>query len=84
VALPAFPAWPHPLDRIADAASAAGYDEGRDLREVMSAAWTTSSEMIGEIGIVLLRLQRRTTDTMLRADVEAALREVRKVWPNLK
>lgn len=50
-------------------------------------AWTTSSELIGELGRLFLDLEKRASsslDPRLQSDLERALRAVREVWPELR
>ena len=55
------------------------------LSELKGSAWTTSSEMIGELGRAVLRLRKQPK---LPAEVSRlvgrCMSEVRKVWPQLR
>jgi hypothetical protein len=48
--------------------------------------WTTSSELIGELGLAILAFQRNTTEVPV--ELERALSNcmlaVRRVWPEIK
>ncbi len=64
-----------------------GFGECADeIAMLMSSAWTTSSEFIGELGQAVLRFQR--THLSVSADLQDALdhcmREVRIVWPDIR
>jgi hypothetical protein len=54
---------------------------------LLTAAWTTSSELLGELGLELLRIQKAhrsvfspETDRTFRVCMKA----VRKVWPSIR
>jgi hypothetical protein len=53
------------------------------LEGVLNGTWTTSSELIGELGAVVLVIRKecRPLDATQKALVRQCLREVRKVWP---
>ena len=55
----------------------------RLLHEV---AWTSSSELIGELGLALLAFERATPamGSALRLLVDRCLHSVRKVWPDIE
>jgi hypothetical protein len=61
-------------------------DSADALDRLKTSAWTSSSEMIGELGLAVLRLQ--SANPPLPAELEPIARrcmnEVRKVWPRLK
>lgn len=53
------------------------------LEEVLDGTWTTSTELIGELGAVVCAIRRECrplTFTQKRL-IRACLREVRKAWP---
>ena len=63
------------------------FDEGADeIAMVMSSAWTTSSEFIGELGRAVLRFQREhpAVSTDLHDTLDRCIREVRIVWPDIQ
>jgi hypothetical protein len=53
------------------------------LESVLNGTWTTSSELIGELGVAVLAIREECRP--LRADqkvlLKRCLREVRKAWP---
>ncbi|HET8729632.1 MAG TPA: hypothetical protein VFM34_00770 [Moraxellaceae bacterium] len=53
------------------------------VEEVLNGVWTTSSELIGELGFAVLDVRRgcRPLTAEQRKLIRACLREVRKVWP---
>lgn len=58
--------------------------ETAELERIVNGAWSSSSEMFGEIGLGLLRLESRIgsqwPDT-IRGEFAKYLSEARKVWP---
>ena len=49
-------------------------------------AWTTSSELLGEVGLELLRIQRDYEKSLApdtRESLQRCLAAVRKVWPDI-
>ena len=64
-----------------------GFGEGADeIAMLMSSAWTTSSEFIGELGRAVLRFQREhpTVSADLQDALDRCMREVRIVWPDIQ
>jgi len=61
-------------------------EETAELERIVNSAWSSSSEMLGEIGLGLLRLESRIgsqwPDT-IREEFAKYMREVRKVWPTI-
>ncbi len=53
------------------------------LRKV---AWTTGSELLGELGLEIIRFQKghATVTAKLRRSVDSCMDTVRRVWPNIK
>lgn len=53
------------------------------LEDVLNGTWTTSSELIGELGlvVVVIRKECRPLSTSQKALIKQCLREVRKAWP---
>ena len=49
-------------------------------------AWTTGSELIGELGAEILVFQRATpeVDAKLQSTLSRCMAMVRRVWPNIK
>ena len=77
------------LSTAADGLRAAGFEEdARSLREVVfETAWTSSSEMIGEIGLAILRIQQRARGRLpkeVAKSLESCLHQVKLVWPKIK
>lgn len=75
-----------PFDELIERLRANGLSDAADsLSRLKGAGWTTSSEMIGELGLAVLMLQERPG---LPAEVMRLARrcmsEVRKVWPSIK
>lgn len=64
-----------------------GFGDGADeIAMLMSSAWTTSSEFIGELGRAVMRFQREhpVVSTDLRDVLDRCMREVRIVWPDIR
>ena len=57
--------------------------QGERLEGVLDGVWTTSSELIGEAGIVVLDIRRDCAPLSAEHKelVKRCLREVRKAWP---
>lgn len=53
------------------------------LEGILNGTWTTSSELIGELGLatVAIRKECRPLSTTQKALVKQCLKEVRKAWP---
>ncbi|WP_367154804.1 hypothetical protein [Methylomonas sp. HYX-M1] len=53
------------------------------LEEVLDGTWTTSSELIGELGLVVLAIRKecRPLNPRQKALVKQSLKEVRKAFP---
>ena len=49
-------------------------------------AWTTGSELLGEMGLEILRFQRDhvTVTAELRQSLGSCMDTVRRIWPNIK
>lgn len=49
-------------------------------------AWTTGSELIGELGLALLGFEKDTpsVSSALRPHLDLCMRFVRRVWPDIK
>ena len=76
-----------PFDELVAKLREHGFGEGADeIAMLMSSAWTTSSEFIGELGRTVLRFQREhpTVSTDLRDALDRCMREVRIVWPDIR
>lgn len=53
------------------------------LEGVLNGTWTTSSELVGELGlaVVVIRKECRPLSAGQKALIKQCLREVRKAWP---
>ncbi len=62
--------------------------EAQKLRHRLDeVAWTTSSELFGELGKLFLDLKREAAadlSPVLQGDLERCLDAIRKVWPDLR
>lgn len=59
-------------------------DERRALEETLATAWTTSSEMLGEIGLGIRRIEKaHPVPPEVRAAFERMLVHVHEAWPRL-
>ncbi len=71
-----------------EAARAAGLAEAADeLDARTSAAFTSSSEFLGEVGLGIQRFlarERGKVPVAVRQQLEGCLAEVRRVWPGLR
>jgi hypothetical protein len=56
---------------------------GQRLESILNGTWTTSSELIGELGVavVAIRKECRPLNPAQKALLRECLRQVRKVWP---
>jgi hypothetical protein len=65
----------HSLDAAADS-----------IASLKDSAWTSSSEMVGELGLAVLRLQsdKASFPAELTPLANRCMAEVRKVWPGIK
>lgn len=57
--------------------------KGEDLESILNGAWTTSSELINELGVEILAIRKQCSplNANQKALVKQCLREVRKAWP---
>ena len=57
--------------------------QGRYLEGVLNGTWTTSSELILELGVAVLAIRKecKPLNANQKALVKQCLREVRKAWP---
>lgn len=55
------------------------------LRGVLASSWTSSSEMLGEIGQSIRGIERTVPDIQdsVRKAFNRAMNEIHKVWPTL-
>lgn len=73
-----------PFHALAADLKASGFvAHGERLEGVLNGVWTTSSELIGELGVVVIAVRKdcRPSGTRQQALVKECLREVRKAWP---
>lgn len=56
------------------------------LEEVLDGVWTTSTELIGELGVVVcaIRADCNPLTATQKQLIRACLREVRKAWPGFR
>lgn len=56
---------------------------GSRLEDILGGVWTTSSELMGELGeaVMAIRKECRPLTPDQKALVKACMREVRRVWP---
>jgi hypothetical protein len=56
------------------------------LASIKASAWTTSSEMLGELGMAVLKIQSENAQGSndLQRILTRCIDEVRKVWPQIK
>ena len=57
--------------------------QGRHLDDILNGTWTTSSELISELGVAVLEIRKecKYLSTNQKALVKQCLQEVRKAWP---
>ncbi len=77
------------LDDLISKLRACGYPgKAEELRGIVhETAWTSSSEMLGEIGLCILRIQQglgRKPPAELNEGLSRCLKVVRKTWPDIK
>lgn len=73
-----------PFVALAQALKAQGFPaHGARLEAVLDGVWTTSSELIGELGVVVLavRSECKPLAAAEKALLKACALEVRKAWP---
>lgn len=73
-----------PFHALAAALSEGGFAaHGAALERVLAGAWTTSSELIAELGAAVIAIRRdcRPLSAEQKTLVAQCLREVRKAWP---
>lgn len=69
---------------LASALKESGFTaHGLRIESVLNGAWTTSSELIGELGqaVVAVRRECKPLSPAHKALVKECLRQVRMVWP---
>ena len=73
-----------PFYALASALEESGFTtHSRRLESVLNGTWTTSSELIGELGLVVVAVRKecRPLSPAQKALVKECLGEVRKAWP---
>lgn len=78
------PVSSEPFHLLAASLNESGFiAQGKRLENILNGVWTTSTELIGEVGIALLDIRKACQP--LNADqktlIKRCLREVRKAWP---
>ncbi|MFZ2407786.1 MAG: hypothetical protein WAW41_21865 [Methylobacter sp.] len=76
-----------PFDELISRLQAYGYSaDAESISSLRTSAWTSSSEMIGELGIAILEIQSHCepAPAELRQALARCMKEVRKVWPGIK
>lgn len=69
---------------LAAALKAGGFpSHGNRLEEVLNGAWTTSSELISELGEVVLDIHKecRPLTSQQKALIKECMKQVRRAWP---
>lgn len=78
------PIQSEPFHRLAVELRDNGFvDHSERLQGVLDGVWTTSTEMLGELGTVVLAIRKecRPLPPRLKQRTQECLREVRKAWP---
>lgn len=73
-----------PFVALAAALKEGGFtNHSHQLESVLNGTWTTSSELIGELGqtVLAIRKECRPLDATQKGLVKECLRQVGKVWP---
>jgi len=73
------------ISQVAEELREQGQTEAADLLAgVQTVAFTTGSEWLGEVGLLVRRLQREfDLDASVRQDLKQIMRAVNRVWPRL-
>jgi hypothetical protein len=78
--------YPHLKAAIAEAKAVGLEPAASELEAQIFAAYTTSSELLGEQGLAILKFLRSEGGAVppsVTAKLNACLKEIRKVWPRL-
>lgn len=78
------PVSSEPFHALAASLKESGFTAlARRLEGILEGTWTTSSELIGELGVAVVAVRRecRPLSAAQKALVRQCLREVRKAWP---
>jgi len=73
-----------PFHALAAALKLSGFtDHSTRLENVLGGTWTTSSELIGELGVVVIAIRKecRPLTSDQKALVKECMKQVRKAWP---
>lgn len=73
-----------PFFALAAALNAGGFtDHSTRLENVLNGTWTTSSELISELGVVVIAIRKecRPLTTDQKALVKECMKQVRRAWP---
>ncbi len=73
-----------PFHVLAASLKASGFAaQGNRLEGILNGTWTTSTELIGELGVAVLAVRKecKPLSAHQKALVKQCLREVRKAWP---
>lgn len=73
-----------PFHALAAALRESGFTtHSNRLESVLNGTWTTSSELIGELGMVVIAIRKecQPLTSNQRALLKECLRQVRRVWP---
>jgi hypothetical protein len=73
-----------PFVDLAAALKAGGYtSHGTRLEEVLNGTWTTSSELITELGVVVIDIRKecRPLTSQQKALIKECMKQVRRAWP---
>jgi hypothetical protein len=73
-----------PFHKLASALRESGFTaQSRRLETILNGTWTTSSELIAELGqaVVAVRKECKPLGAVQKSLLKQCLREVRKAWP---
>lgn len=73
-----------PFHDLAASLRESGFDaQSRHIEGILNGTWTTSSELISELGVAVLSIRKecKHLSSNQKALVKQCLREVRKAWP---
>lgn len=73
-----------PFYALAAALKVSGFtNHSTRLKNVLNGTWTTSSELISELGVVVIAIRKecRPLTTNQKALVKECMKQVRRAWP---
>ena len=73
-----------PFYALAEALKVSGFtNHSTRLENVLHGTWTTSSELIGELGVVVIAIRKecRPLTSNQKALVKECMKQVRRAWP---